>query len=133
MSAVRNPMTFKSVASVYFAQRGSYLKIGISRDPAKRIKQLRYSRAVNIVPDDARPIDDVRLILAVPGQSMGDEWAMHLRFESWRVIGEWFRLCDELLAELDEVRREVARGFTPHDWLTALCERDRLNAIGGAA
>lgn len=104
----RRPMSMTTVASVYFAQRGPYMKIGVSQDPEARIKRLRYAGTSNVIPDDAK---------------LAGEFAMHLRFAPWCAVGEWFRVDDELLAEVAAVAREYADGFTPHDWLTAHCAR----------
>lgn len=95
-----------SVGTIYFAQRGPYVKIGISRNPARRIQHLRYGGCV--APADADYSQPVTLLLEIPGSTRADELAMQERFRVWHVIGEWFRYDDALSKALDELAIETA-------------------------
>jgi hypothetical protein len=71
---------------VYFATRdnGSAIKIGFSNDPVTRVGALGAT-----------------LIAAMPGE-LADEKALHERFASKRIAGEWFHSCPELLDVIGE-------------------------------
>lgn len=99
-----------SVATIYFAARGPYVKIGISRDPAKRLRALRYGRL--LTPPDADSSAPAELLHTIPGSSLDDEFRMQIRFSGWHVVGEWFRcdaaFRDELAAVIDEAEQNAA-------------------------
>ena len=66
---------------IYFIKAANkYVKIGVSKDPHKRLKELQTG---NPLP--------LKLILTMPG-SFDTEKALHDYFKSARVEGEWFRL-----------------------------------------
>lgn len=87
-----------SVATLYFAQRGPYVKIGISRDPARRVRDLRYDRG--ITPEDADRSQPISILHLIPGARLDDEFRMHARFDAWHVAGEWFRADPDFMAEV---------------------------------
>jgi len=65
---------------VYFirASMTRYVKIGFSKNPAKRLKAIQTSSP-----------DTVELLVAVPG-TMQDERALHRAYADRRIEGEWF-------------------------------------------
>lgn len=65
---------------VYFVRLGNRVKIGYSRNPAERFKEV--------------PLEEVLTI--TPG-SQDDERAAHIRFAHLRTTGEWFKAEPELL------------------------------------
>ncbi len=80
--------------SVYFAQadgKAGLIKIGFSSRPKHRVRQLLTGSA------------QVVLLCAVPG-SKDDERALHKRFASARVHGEWFNPVPELLELITQAK-----------------------------
>ena len=75
---------------VYFigAEAGP-IKIGVSCDPAKRLRTLQTGHPVPLM-----------LLAVVPG-GVGVERALHRKFADLRVRGEWFARSPELIAEID--------------------------------
>lgn len=70
---------------VYFLKHQEYLKIGLSNNIPKRIKDLRHS------------FPGVILSLEVLGTTDNyTERELHLRFKRFRVAGDWFRYEDPL-------------------------------------
>jgi hypothetical protein len=78
-----------SRATIYFVQVGAYVKIGISRNPAKRLRNLRYTPCSP--PDDIDLSQPFVLLHTIPDSTLRDEFAMHCHFEEWWIGGEWFR------------------------------------------
>jgi hypothetical protein len=73
---------------VYFIYSGSGVKIGVSKHPKERVKQIRVG-APNAI-----------LLGAVKG-GLDKEAEMHQRFVNWRFGGEWFRHeCLHYVAEV---------------------------------
>lgn len=72
---------------VYFAQAEDtgFVKIGWTRDPAQRVRQLRSQAASDITPLGAKP--GIRL----------DERAAHAQWAHCRLFGEWFQPSSDLL------------------------------------
>lgn len=93
-----------SLATIYIAQRGPYVKIGISRNPGKRIRSLRYDRS--IAPDDADRRAPIRVIHLIPESTLRDEWDLHCHFDDWHVAGEWFRYDAAFIQALAELITE---------------------------
>lgn len=69
---------------VYFMTSGCAVKIGFSRFPYERIKQLRRQ--------GYRPLT---LLGTMPSRD-GLERELHQRFAAYRISGEWFRPSSEL-------------------------------------
>ncbi|MGJ7042107.1 mRNA-degrading endonuclease YafQ of YafQ-DinJ toxin-antitoxin module [Shinella sp. BE166] len=69
---------------VYFISDGEHVKIGLSRQPRKRLSSLQtgHPKRLNIVG-------------LMPGGAE-DEFQLHGRFRDHRVKGEWFRDCSEI-------------------------------------
>jgi Meiotically up-regulated gene 113 len=65
---------------VYIGARGAFLKIGVTKHPRQRARQL-----------------GLRLLYVVPG-TPEDERRLHERFRSARIDREWFMPTPELLA-----------------------------------
>ena len=70
---------------VYFVQCDDRIKIGIARDPQRRLRTLQTGNA-----------GELQLLAVVVGD-MGLEGAIHAKFESSRIQGEWFVRSQELL------------------------------------
>ena len=73
---------------IYFIQSrdGGPIKIGLSRRPVKRLKSLQIGRH-----------DELQIIAQAHG-TLGDEQKLHSRFARYRLHGEWFEPCEELMA-----------------------------------
>ena len=100
----RGNLKIGSRATIYFARRGPYVKIGISRTVARRIRNLRYDAC--ITPADADRTEPVELLGTIPDCSLNDEFQMHCRFEDWHAVGEWFRYDADSAAAVAEVIAE---------------------------
>lgn len=74
--------------SVYFIQAGvdGPIKIGISADPVNRMAQMQTGMPQTL-----------RLLAFYPG-TREDERNLHKKMAAFRVRGEWFHPCDEVLA-----------------------------------
>lgn len=83
---------------VYFISDGEHVKIGLSRQPRKRLSSLQtgHPKRLNIVG-------------LMPGGAE-DEFQLHGRFRDHRVKGEWFRDCSE-------IRDFIARAANDHSAL----------------
>jgi len=82
---------------VYFIRSGDTVKIGMTVDPAARLRTLQTSHHVLL-----------DLLAAVPAHA-ALESAIHAKFSDLRGEGEWFRLNDELIAFI----KAVAAGQNP--------------------
>lgn len=85
---------------VYFIKSPSLnaVKVGFTAgDPRARLKKLQVGSA-----------DDLELIGWADG-TMADEKKWHLRYNSYRVRGEWFRLEGEF--------EDFIRAFIEHYWI----------------
>lgn len=71
---------------VYFARSGQRIKIGYSKNPWARVREL-----------GAGAESGIELIGTIPG-SISDEKELHVRFEHIHVDREWFEAAPELLA-----------------------------------
>lgn len=80
-------LTDKTVGQVYFiqARSGGPIKIGKAVDPKQRLGQLQTSHPEPLV------------IIGVMEGGLEMEKQLHIRFSAYRVHGEWFMPCDELL------------------------------------
>jgi hypothetical protein len=75
---------------VYFAENDGRIKIGISRDPVRRAREL-----------------NARLLVTEPG-GRTREAQLHLLFAHHRIAGEWFRPAPDLLAYIEAISEEAA-------------------------
>lgn len=78
---------------VYFAAfpQAKLLKIGISRDPRRRVADLSFIRG-----------EAGAILLTLPGIYALEGW-YHLQFSPWRVYREWFALNAETEALVEEI------------------------------
>ena len=83
---------------VYFIRRKDTreIKIGVTRDLAKRLNSLQAAHAVAL-----------EVLALVPG-GVWLEKELHRRFAEYRLLGEWFRECDAIHRWL---RRKTRRGL----------------------
>ena len=84
--------------AIYFITMGmsGVLKIGFSTNLDARLKSLKTSSPTKIV-----------LLLVING-TMAEERALHKRFASDRVQGEWFRFSDEIRGFIQTVKANAA-------------------------
>jgi len=76
---------------VYFMERDGMVKIGISKDVSKRMKQV--SKGSSMIP--GMTLGPVTLLGTMPG-GRDQEFKLHRQFRHLRVDGEWFHLTDEI-------------------------------------
>lgn len=86
-------------AELYLMQNGDFLKVGISDNPTRRIKDMQTGN----------PIEITLLQSKVFGSRFKAEQAesrLHNKLKSLRlhVRGEWFNKCDEVFKEFSKVR-----------------------------
>lgn len=76
----------KEQGYVYFIlnEKGDRVKIGFSRDPQKRMRQLQTANAQRLT-----------LLATIPG-TKEDEKYLHARYRNYRGINEWFRMAGPL-------------------------------------
>lgn len=80
----------KAKSKVYFLRMGNRIKIGVSVDPPRRVRDLS-------LPASA-------LMFAVDGGYELEHW-MHHQLEEHRIDGsEWFEMVDKVLGLIEEVR-----------------------------
>jgi len=87
----------KSTGFVYFIQGqcGGAIKIGFSKKPEMRLKELQTGYP-----------DTLTILLMIPG-SESDEAAFHKMFEEFRLKGEWFRPDPYIINKLKEMAEKV--------------------------
>lgn len=97
--------------SVYFAEVGPYIKIGFSRNPERRVRNLFASTTRYSAPADT-PMDlaSRRLIRAIKGDK-GTEFQIHRALEDFNVGTEWFANEPELREWIDAA--EYAEEYEP--------------------
>jgi hypothetical protein len=84
-------MRKRDASVVYFLRCGDFVKIGYSYDPKKRIEKVQVWS----------PHDCELMGIAAGGPAL--EKALHKEFSADRHRGEWFRLTDRLLAEIQRL------------------------------
>lgn len=82
---------------VYFIgdPHGREVKIGVAKDPWRRVVDLRVGTA-----------DAIEVLAVLPG-GLAEERALHIEFAEWRIRGEWFRLCPAIKARIRGVLRDA--------------------------
>jgi hypothetical protein len=75
---------------LYFIQCGEFTKIGIASDPYSRLVELQVGC----------PYKLELLSVKYPADAGLAEELMHSRLDQYRVRGEWFKLPNDLLANL---------------------------------
>lgn len=75
------------MSRVYFVQAGNGgpIKIGIARDPAKRMSDLQVANA-----------NKLTLLGSIPGD-LYDEQSLHQTFQPYRLNGEWFQPAPQVV------------------------------------
>lgn len=89
-----------SEGHVYLLRGGDYLKIGFSKKPFKRLRELQTSCPFPLV-----------LVKSFCGPSLLER-ALHNKFRKYRLEGEWFSASDEILnwfASVNEEELEALR------------------------
>lgn len=89
---------------IYFieSRRAKAIKIGLARDPEKRLRTLQTASPTKL-----------RLIATCPGGPR-EEMLMHRRFASIRLRGEWFRATRELYEFASGCNAGRHRAYRPH-------------------
>jgi hypothetical protein len=77
---------------IYVIAGAGLLKIGISRDPERRVEAMRCGSPVAL-----------RLVGCFPGTS-AEEAQLHDELAPFRVRGEWFQDCEEVRDQIDFAR-----------------------------
>jgi len=85
----------KTDGYVYLVQCGDRFKIGMSKDPTKRIKQLASSAAISA------PLELICTIKTEDAKQL--EAALHDRFSDNRVYHEWFTLSPQDVQSIKEL------------------------------
>jgi hypothetical protein len=106
-------------ATIYVLGCGEHVKIGVTRDIAKRIRQLEAANPLPIVLLGKRTVPLASMLIT-------EAW-LHQRFATYRVRGEWFLVsADDVLAALTDAGRFAnAYARCCRDWF----ERDRVRRI----
>ena len=114
---------------IYFVVVESFLKIGYSKHPTKRLQQIRYGGSGNYPHQIAKVLLNARLIRQEAG-TVEDEKAWHLRFASllvpycgrewfyvdegvvnaifYRTADDWLAFCIQQAEAQAELRRQQA-------------------------
>jgi len=81
-------------ADLYFiTSKGGPIKIGVSNNPAKRLKGLQTSNPYQLT-----------LSAVIPGGALM-EGEYHKRFAEHRLVGEWFNPAPGILAEIERLNQ----------------------------
>jgi len=81
---------------VYFARRGSTVKIGFSSSPPRRLRNLETAAGL--------PFDEVVLVKG----NRALEQRYHRRFQEHRTDGEWFQVAPEIRLEMDRLHAKAS-------------------------
>lgn len=97
-------------ATLYILKCGEYLKIGITRDMDKRLKQI----------DAANPMPVVKIAtktVPLAGVAFAEAW-LHRELQESRVKGEWFAIDEKTALSLlpEAARRAAAYSRCCQDW-----------------
>ena len=79
---------------VYFIRCGQYVKIGYSKDPDVRLKQIRSGLDAALIPPNL-DIGPAELVTTENG-GLTRERELHTKFSHLRHTGEWFTEAPEL-------------------------------------
>jgi len=77
---------------VYFVKSGGYVKIGVSNDIPRRMKDLQTGSAETLE------------LLHTESGSFDREAELHQQFDAYRVNGEWFQLSNEIIDYIKDNR-----------------------------
>jgi len=109
----------RKIGTLYMIQCCEYVKIGVTRDLAARLNELRVGNPFPFSILAQKTIPAARLLIT-------EAW-LHQRFAHGRVHGEWFLVgADDVLVALPEAER-FARAYARacRDWF----QRDRVGQI----
>jgi len=95
---------------IYFIKAESgHVKIGYSKNnPIKRLEAIQTSKPYKLT-----------LLKAIDGDHT-QEWLIHLKFDSFRVMGEWFLLTDAILEFIESPYKIV---FSSYEEAAAILTR----------
>lgn len=82
-----------SKSYIYFVQSGNAVKIGISCDPKMRLKSMATSHHGKLI-----------LLATMPG-NRSREAALHRKFKTHRIKGEWFQLVPAIIKYIASIKK----------------------------
>jgi predicted GIY-YIG superfamily endonuclease len=91
--------------TVYFIRCQQYIKIGISKDPAARLRQIRRGGGSHF--PRLLDVETAELIATEPG-GLDRERELHQHFSHHRHTGEWFTEAPELTQYIDALSEVAA-------------------------
>lgn len=91
---------------VYFIRCGQFVKIGVSKNPHTRLKQVRKANGGFAFPAGL-DIEKSRLIATELG-SFQRERELHAKFSHLRHTGEWFTETPELTSYITALKGQIA-------------------------
>lgn len=94
--------------SVYFIRCGRYIKVGFSRNPERRCKNLWQGSTRGTRPWDLSIKEERTLLLTIDGDK-SVEWRCHTALSDYWANGEWF--IDE--PGIHDFMEQAARGRFP--------------------
>ena len=104
------------MSRVYFIRGGDQIKIGTSAKPEARLREMQTGN----------PMELVLLGTLVGGRSK--EQALHSQFSHLRIRGEWFRVEEELMLEIDRLTGPLSEAQeATNSGLSGLPEEDDEN------
>jgi hypothetical protein len=77
---------------IYFAKSGRYVKIGISKNPQNRMKELQIGNP-----------NKIELLHFFKGETFSEKF-LHKRFRKYHCRGEWFKFSKEIELYLENVK-----------------------------
>lgn len=83
---------------VYFMEREGMVKIGVSKNVDKRVREVSRGSAM----PKGMTVGPVRLIGTIPG-AYAEEKALHRQLRRYHVGGEWFRYEDAVQAQIAQL------------------------------
>jgi hypothetical protein len=111
---------------IYAAKAGDLLKVGMTADPAKRIRALRKGASSTLsplahdLPDEARRSLTLRAVVSVSWDAAPSvERLYHNALAHSRVVGEWFRCGVDAFLAIEADARELERQIVTRNAETA--------------
>lgn len=101
------PRDVRSEASVYFFHCQGFVKIGYSKDPLSRLRQIRSMDGTKY--PDGMDCSTATLITTEPG-GFGRERELHAKFAHLRHTGEWFTETPELTEYIASTEADTDEG-----------------------
>lgn len=82
-------VTYPFMCGVYFFQCQDFIKIGVARNPFKRLAEFSLYNPL--------PVTMIHFIRTkTVNEARQLEWQLHARFAAARYVREWFRRCPEI-------------------------------------